>query len=44
MLVLSGVSKPDYFKTDSYQKLNLRPNYVMTHIGKIYETLKDQQQ
>jgi phosphoglycolate/pyridoxal phosphate phosphatase family enzyme len=38
-LVMSGVSKMDYIKSDSYQKLNLRPNYVMQNIGKIYESL-----
>jgi len=42
LLVMSGVSKSDYTMTEAYQKRNLRPNYVMSHIGKIYETLGKQ--
>jgi len=42
LLVMSGVSKSDYTMTEAYQKRNLRPNYVMSHIGKIYDTLGKQ--
>ena len=38
LLLLSGVTKSDYFNEDIYVNKNVRPNYVMTHLGKIYET------
>lgn len=43
LLLLSGVTKSNYFHEDAYIK-GVRPNYVMSHLGKIYETLGGENQ
>lgn len=40
LLVLSGVTKFDYFNEEAYAK-GVRPNYVMSHVGKIYENWQE---